>query len=84
MKKNQAPRKEHRSLKFDDFGIISHRTKCTYLFARFEDVTLEGVAASVASNIAKNFQIVAIMGDVEYPGTIKQRRKSTATNLGHV
>lgn len=49
--------------------------RCTDLFARFEDVALEGVAASVAGNVAKNFQIVAIVGDVEYPGTIKSASK---------
>lgn len=40
-----------------------------YLFARFEDITLESVAAPVASDVAKYFQIVAIVRDVEYSKT---------------
>lgn len=51
---------------------MNHLIYVTYLFTRFEDITLKCVTASIASNVTKDFQIVAVMGDVEYPVTIKQ------------
>lgn len=44
-------------------------TRITYLFTRFEDVALKRVTASITGNVTKDFQVVAIMRDVEYPVT---------------
>lgn len=43
--------------------------RATHLFARFEDITLKGIAAPVASDVTKYFQVVAIVRDVKYPET---------------
>lgn len=48
---------------------INNLTRSTYLFTRFEDVALKRVTASITGNVTKNFQVVAIMRDVEYPVT---------------
>lgn len=48
---------------------INNLTRITYLFTRFEDVALKRVTASITGNVTKNFQVVAIMRDVEYPVT---------------
>lgn len=45
----------------------------TYLFARFEDIAFKCITATVPSNVTKNFQVVAIMGDIEYPVTNKEK-----------
>lgn len=55
---------------FDAIRVKARRYhRSPYLFAGLEDITLESVAAPVASDVAEYFQIVAVVRDIEYPKT---------------
>lgn len=60
-------------------GWTYQRTNKSYLFTRFEDVTFESITATVTGDVTKNFQVVTVMGDIEYPE--KQSEMHAKINL---
>lgn len=61
------------------------KKKAEYLLFRLKDVASEGVAGPVSGNVAKNLQILRVMGHIENPRRTEGRKTvgTVCTNGGN-